>query len=96
MLVREYGEDIDAHDVVIRMGHLPLNKHKKSVGSRSDVIIYRPGSLKRDQKGHRPVDVKAYLCKNPFQVKDQSTEKTSFKVVKDTGNIYCDRNNIIK
>lgn len=92
LLVREYGEDIDAHDVVIRMGHLPLNKYKKSVGSRSDVIIYRPGSLKRDQKGHRPMDVKAYLCKNPFQVKDQSTEKTSFKVVKDdTGNIYCDR-----
>ena len=65
MLFHEYGKDIDSHDVVIRMGHLPLDKYKKHVGSKSDIVIYRPRALKRDHKSHRPLDVKVYLCKNP-------------------------------
>jgi len=87
MLLRDYGNDIDAHDVVIRMGHLPLLNYKKYVGSRSDIIIYRPGALKRDQKGYRPSDVKAYLCKNPAK---SALRKTNFMAVKNSGNINCD------
>jgi len=87
MLLREYGKDINAHDVVIRMGHIPLKKYKKYVGSRSDIVIFRPGALNRDQIGHIPSDVKAYLCKNPRK------SKVEFSTVKDSGSIYCDKGN---
>lgn len=94
MLSRKYGDDIDSHDIVIRMGHLPLSKYREFVGSRSDIVLYRLGALKRDQAAHRPKDVKAYLCKNPSRVRDQLikvTRKTTFKAVKNTGSIYCDK-----
>jgi len=97
LLLHEYGQDIDAHDVVIRMGHLPLSKYKKYAGSRSDIVIFRPGALKRDHKDHRPSDVKAYLCKNPVssvqgEKRDINVDhKTSFKAMRDSGSIYCDR-----
>ena len=85
MLLREYGKDIDAHDVVIRMGHIPVTRYKKYVGSRSDIVIFRPGALKRDQRDHIPSDVKAYLCKNPLK------SKLKFSTVKDSSSIYCDK-----
>lgn len=96
MLLSEHGSDIDAHDTVIRMGHLPLTTYKKHVGSRSDIVIFRPGALKRDHKNHRPLDVKAYLCKNPERGRKRErastvTRKTSFKSMKNSANIYCDR-----
>jgi len=43
------------------------------------------------------LDVKAYLCKNPVQAGKRrqvitvSSRKTSFDVVKNSGNIYCDK-----
>ena len=96
MLLRQYGKEIDAHDVVIRMGHLPLTRYNKYVGSRSDIVLFRPGALKRDQKEHRPSDVKAYLCKNPSQVRlghraITTSSKTSFNSLKNARSIYCDK-----
>ena len=96
MLLREHGNDIDTHDVVIRMGNLPLTGYKKFVGSRSDIVLFRPGALKRDRKEHRASDVKAYLCKNPTHLRNnehtlQISKKTSFNTMKNTGSIYCDK-----
>ena len=96
LLLHEYGKEIDAHDTVIRLGHIPLIKYKKYVGSRSDIVVFRPSALNRDQKKHRPSDVKAYLCKNPSRVLNTETavpvsRKTSFVTVKNSSNIYCDK-----
>ena len=97
MLLHEYGHDIDAHGVVIRMGHIPLTKYKKYAGSRSDIVIYRPGALKRDQKDHRSSDVKAYLCRNPSSMLNGGKRamnvdhKTNFVAVRGSESIYCDK-----
>lgn len=88
LLLREYGEVIDTHDVVIRMGHLPLLSYKKYVGSRSDIIIYRPEALNRDQSKYRPDDIKAYLCKNP---KTAVSSRKKFVTKKYIPSIYCDK-----
>ena len=96
MLFHEYGKDIDSHDVVIRMGHLSLDKYKKHVGSKSDIVIYRPRALKRDNKSHRPLDVKVYLCKNPITAKlrrTSSNKKLSFSTMRNSADIYCDTTN---
>lgn len=93
MLLHEYGKDIDSHDVVIRMGHLPLDNYKKHVGSRSDMVIYRPRALKRDYKSHRPLDVKVYLCNNPTTGKlwrTSTNKKLSFSTIRSSADIYCD------
>ena len=97
MLLHEYGQYIDAHDVVIRMGHIPLTKYKKYAGSRSDIVIYRPGALKRDLKDHRSSDVKAYLCRNPSSILNGGKRamnvdhKTNFAAVRGSESIYCDK-----
>lgn len=96
LLLRDYGEDIDAHDVVIRMGHLPIEQYKRHVGSRSEIVIYRPGALKRDYKKQRPANVIAYLCRNPNDTRrkrsSSSSRKTSFVATSSAQSIFCDKN----
>ncbi|XRB17693.1 glycosyltransferase family 29 protein [Pseudoscourfieldia marina] len=88
LLLSEYGPDIDNHDVVIRMGHLPLPRNLwKHTGNRTDIVFDRTGARKRDT--HRPSHVAAYLC-------SQAGEKSypnipSFSRVKGAANLFCSK-----
>eukprot|EP00227_Mantoniella_beaufortii_P013777 CAMPEP_0197581258 /NCGR_PEP_ID=MMETSP1326-20131121/4834_1 /TAXON_ID=1155430 /ORGANISM="Genus nov. species nov., Strain RCC2288" /LENGTH=351 /DNA_ID=CAMNT_0043145141 /DNA_START=149 /DNA_END=1201 /DNA_ORIENTATION=+ len=53
ILRAEHGTDIDAHDTVIRLGHMPLLQWKAFTGSRTDVLIGR-GTIQARHAGEYP------------------------------------------
>ena len=86
--MRSYGEEIDLHDVVIRMGHVPIKNYGKFVGYRSDFTWYRPGALNRGKAKYRASDLSAYLCKNGIHIQNSLGKRTRYRSV--PASIACD------
>eukprot|EP00959_Pyramimonas_sp_CCMP1952_P227236 4751213-Pyramimonas_sp.AAC.2 len=63
MIHNPRGDQIDHHDVVIRLGHAPVAEFSKYVGSRTDVVLSRGvGSRMRADMAHK--DAKFYIGAN--------------------------------
>jgi hypothetical protein len=88
LLRNSYGKYIDAHDVVIRLGHVPVHSFERHVGSRTDLIVDRTGSLSRNNHRKDVKDVQAYLC---VTRKNRSIfPKTRFDLIPGAAKIECE------
>ena len=41
LLDTKFGDEIDQHDTVVRMGFAPTSEYRERVGSKTDVVIVR-------------------------------------------------------
>jgi hypothetical protein len=88
VLKSSHGQDIENHDVVIRLGQVQIRGFERHIGSRTDVVTDRNGALKRDQKAHKPLALQAYLC---YEEKNRYTDsKRSFSAIPSAARIRCD------